>query len=375
MIRLVIDSQSVTPQRSGIGEETRQITMALLGRFRNAVEVHLYNGSRIVPVRSVEEARDVWQTMGKANLYGIAHQLRLPILLSRKKYDVYLSPTPIVPFLNVRVPMIAIINDAISFAIPQYFRQSKRAKLSRIFRIIHQLCIARCKRILVISHHSKKDVMSIFSCPEEKIDVTYLGGPDRFDDTNVTGRKDVTPGQYLLYVGRRNLYKGIDLLIRAFAVMKSETGSPIKLLFAGEPDALQEQYYASCIAGTSCADDIITAGYVSDSELAWLYENALALVHPSLYEGFGLTPLYAMSYGTPVVSSNRASLPEVVGDAALLIDPENTEQFANALIRICTDERLRGSLIEKGKVQARKFDWNGTAENILRSIRKAIGNG
>jgi glycosyltransferase involved in cell wall biosynthesis len=375
MIRLVIDSQSVTPRRSGIGEETRQITQALLRKFSEVVEVHLYNGSSILPVRSVEEANEIWRMMGKSRSYDLIHQFRLPLLLTKRKFDVFLSPEPIVPFLNFRVPMIAIINDVISFAIPEYFRNSKRARLAPVFRLMHHLCIACCKRIIVISNHSKKDVMSVFSCPEAKIDVTYLGGPDKYSVAPAEPGLDVKPRQYFLYVGRRNLYKGIDLLIRAFGAMKSGTQSATKLVFAGEPDAQHEEYYASLIAESGCAEDIITAGYVNDSQLAWLYQNALALVHPSLYEGFGLPPLYAMAYGVPVVCSDRASLPEVVGDAALLTDPENTGQFAEALRRISTDERLRESLIQKGTEQSRKFDWDSTADNILASIRKAVENG
>ena len=371
MMRLVIDSQAVTPRRSGIGEETRRIVTMLLEHFSAAVELFLYNGVKIVRTRSLEEAEEVWMHCGKTQMYDLIHQFRLPALLSGKKYDVFLTPDAIPPFLNFRVPMVAIINDTIPFAIPQYFKGTKKGRLLPVFRLIVRLTVLRCRRIVVISEHSRKDVMEYFSCPASKIDVTYLGGPETSPPAN-PAKLALQPSGYFLYVGRRELYKGIQFLLRAFERFKKETGSSMKLVLAGEPDGRYEAFFSSIIAGMEYGSDVVNAGYVADAELSWLYANALALVHPSLYEGFGLPPLYAMSHGIPVVCSDRASLPEVVGDAALLIDPEDPDVFASALTRIFRDPEMRDQLAAKGRIQAGKFDWKLTTENVLSSLRKAL---
>jgi glycosyltransferase involved in cell wall biosynthesis len=297
--------------------------------------------------------------------------LRLPVLLSRRKYDIFLTPDAILPFLNFRVPMVAIVNDTIPFSIPEYFKGTKKVRLLYLFRFISWLAVLRCRRILVISEHSRRDVIRHFSCPPGKIDLTYLGGPELYPPAEVSGL-DISHRNYLLYVGRREYYKGIQYLLHAFESLKRETRSTVKLVLVGEPDPRFEAYYESIISGMEHRADVINTGYVNDDELSWLYIHALALVHPSLYEGFGLPPLYAMSYGTPVVCSNRASLPEVVGDAALIIDPEDGPGFVEALKRIVSDAGLRDDLVARGKIQAAKFDWKYTAANVVASLRRAL---
>jgi glycosyltransferase involved in cell wall biosynthesis len=370
MIRLVIDSQAVTPRRSGIGEEVRRIVLALLEHYSDEVQLFLYNGRDIFPARTPEEAGSVWETTGGTQMYDAMHQFRLPFLLSKRKYDVFLTPDAIPPFLNLRVPMVAIINDATPFAIPEYFTGTKKGRLLPVFRFIARMTVARCRKIIVISRHTERDVIRFFRCPRHKIVLAYLGGME-MDGERHPPALDIEAGGYLLYVGRRELYKGIDHALRAFEAARRESERKVKFVFVGEPDARYEGYYASIIGGMEHGRDVVNAGYLPDDQLAWLYDHALALVHPSMYEGFGLPPLYAMSRAIPVVSSNRASLPEIVGEAGLLIDPADTRAFADALLRIFHDDALRRDLASKGRQQAANFDWKKTAGKILEAVSSA----
>jgi glycosyltransferase involved in cell wall biosynthesis len=179
---------------------------------------------------------------------------------------------------------------------------------------------------------------------------------------------------FLLAVGSLQPRKNLVRLIRAYARLRSEREDfrsqlvivGRKLWLAGEIfDEVKRQRWA---------DDVILTGYVADEDLPALYRAARAFVYPSLFEGFGLPPLEAMACGTPVVTSDVSSMPEITGDAALLIDPKDEVALANALIEVVNNDRLRAALREKGIAQAKKFTWRDAAEKTLRLYQEAYGS-
>ena len=171
-------------------------------------------------------------------------------------------------------------------------------------------------------------------------------------------------GRYLLYVGRHDPYKGLSHLFHAFAAARRAGGlDGVQLAVAGKRDP--RYGHEDLAVSLGIASDVVFLDYVGVRELSALYANARAYVHPSLYEGFGLPPLDAMRHGVPVACSDRSSLPEVTGDAALLFDPEDGKAFSRALREITENATLRSVLIQKGSEQVTRFGWNHTARRTV----------
>lgn len=220
--------------------------------------------------------------------------------------------------------------------------------------------------VITISQRTKEDLVSMFSVPEDKVVAVYPGvsalmpAPD-FDVS--------TYGDYLLYVGERGMgYKNFDGFVRAMA--KSEVARSLNLVcFGGRPTDIAERNKLADL-GLLGQTIMVTGG---DGELAALYGGARALVYPSKYEGFGFPPLEAMALGCPVACSRAGSLSEVVGDAALLFDPDDGDDIAEALETIVTHEDLRARLIAAGAARAGEFTWDRSASAALEAYRRLDG--
>jgi glycosyltransferase involved in cell wall biosynthesis len=185
---------------------------------------------------------------------------------------------------------------------------------------------------------------------------------------------------YLLYVGTLHPRKNLVRLVQAFALtlrssfsMPESLPSDLQLVLAGQKGRLYDELFAQ-VRKLGLTDRVVLAGYVPDADLPALLSGALAFVFPSLYEGFGLPILEAMACATPVVCSNVSSLPEVAGDAALLVEPLDTQSLAEAIHRIVTDKDLRRTLVERGFRQIRVFSWRRCAREILQ-ILEEVGRG
>jgi glycosyltransferase involved in cell wall biosynthesis len=187
-------------------------------------------------------------------------------------------------------------------------------------------------------------------------------------DPSVLKRLGLEGVRYFLAVGSRNPNKNLDLLFAAFT--RLAVAPATRLVVVGSADNRVFAGVTAVLAVPSAprSEAVIEAGAADDAELRALYEHALALVFPSLYEGFGLPPLEAMACGCPVLCSNAASLPEVCGDAVLYFDPQSIEQISAAMAQILRDADLRDSLRERGRVQARRFGWQAAAERLLVQI-------
>ena len=178
-------------------------------------------------------------------------------------------------------------------------------------------------------------------------------------------------GEYILYVGTIEARKNLDFLLRAFDRFKRETGLPHKLVLAGG-DGWENRAVYERAASVSCAADVRFLGYVSGPVKSALYDNASLFVFPSLYEGFGIPPLEAMEHGCPVVCSDAASLPEVVGDAALTVGVSDEVGLAGAMHRVLTDASLAHSLAERGRARARAFSWDDSAVKLAAVCREVL---
>lgn len=221
-------------------------------------------------------------------------------------------------------------------------------------------------KIIAVSENTKKDLAALYRVPEDKIKVVYEGVSERSQISNPNFQIDE---KILLFVGRLEERKNVAGIIRAFGILKEKYKIPHKLILAGKFGYEKERIRKE-IDNSDFRSDIILAGFVSEKEKWALLGKADIFLFPTFYEGFGLPILEAQSVGTPVVASNNSSVPEVAGDAAILADPQNAEQIAEAAYSIISDEKLRKELVEKGYVNVKRFSWDKCASEIAETFMK-----
>jgi glycosyltransferase involved in cell wall biosynthesis len=220
------------------------------------------------------------------------------------------------------------------------------------------------ERIIAVSANTKNDIIELAGVAPEKISVIYSGNNAVKREADAKPRSE----RFILYLGNIEPRKNINGLIAAYDQLRVE-GENIKLILAGAPGWKNKKIYAAR-DGSRYKNDIIFLGYISQKDKEDLLRKATIFVYPSYYEGFGFPPLEAMASGVPVVCSNVSSLPEVVADAALMINPFKDEEIKDALKIILTDEKLRARLIAKGYERAKLFSWDKTAAQYLQLFKE-----
>lgn len=275
--------------------------------------------------------------------------------------DVYVFNGPQVPLFFAPRRYAVVAYD---FGYHAFFAPGVRSYLKRKFLdALARLAFRRSQHILAISQHTKDEIVRLFSTDESKIHVMHLG----FADIATLPREPVAgiAEKFFLFVGTLKERKNPLNIIRAFAAFH-KTHPDYHLVLAGKPssETAYREAMASVIEQERLEAQVKFLGRVSDRELAWLYGNAAALVYPSFIEGFGFPILEAASAGTPVITSNVSSLPEIAGDAALLVDPASPDAIAGALKRVADDPSLRHNLIQKGKGRLNQFSWGKTAQQF-----------
>jgi glycosyltransferase involved in cell wall biosynthesis len=302
--------------------------------------------------------------------------VRVPVYLT---YELFRRPVDVLhvqytapPFC--RVPVVVTIHDLAFERMPETFTRRGSFQLKLTVRRTAK----KAARVATVSEYSRQDLLDIYKLPPEKVVVTYNGVESSFtprpsvpNEAEEVRRRFGVSRDFLLAVGSLQPRKNLVRLVRAYARLRSERQDfRDQLVIVGRKLWLASEIFDE-VKRHRWADDVILTGYVADEDLPALYRAARAFVYPSLFEGFGLPPLEAMACGTPVVTSDVSSLPEITGDAALLIDPNDEGALANALIEVVNNDRLRAELREKGIAQAEKFTWRDAAEKTLRLYREA----
>ncbi|MEN9936086.1 MAG: hypothetical protein RLZZ387_2665 [Chloroflexota bacterium] len=295
-------------------------------------------------------------------------QLLAPALLRLGGADVYHGVLNVVPLASP-VPSVVTIHDLSAFLFPQTFRRVNRTYTRWAIRVAAR----RSARILAVSEFTKQEIVRWLCVPPERVVVTYDACDDRFappDPAELAAfrRQKGLPERFVLFLGTLEPRKNLRLLLDAYALAARDIDAP--LIIAGSKGWLYEPVLARA-EELGLGDRLRFVGYVDQAEQPLWYAAATAFAFPSLYEGFGMPPLEAMACGTPVVVSSSSSLPEVVGDAGLVVSPSDPEELADALRRVVTDAELRTELRARGLRQARRFSWRETAERTLDVYRQA----
>jgi len=286
--------------------------------------------------------------------------------------DIFFSPHFNFSSFRPGVKKIITVHDLSFLRYPEFFSSRKNFwhKALGVKRALRE-----ADRIVAVSQNTKNDIIELVGASPEKISVVYSGNNlskrevSAAEVDNFSKEKNIT-GPFILYLGTIEPRKNIGGLIQAFNRLKSDGKfSDLKLVLAGArgwKNRLIDQEWDRSPYKT----DIIFLGYISKKEQEILYSSAQVFVYPSYYEGFGFPPLEAMAYGLPVICSNVSSLPEVVGEAAILIDPQQPAEIAAALKLVLSDGELRAALKAKGQERANLFSWNKAAEQYLKLFRE-----
>jgi glycosyltransferase involved in cell wall biosynthesis len=275
-----------------------------------------------------------------------------------------------------RTPIVVTIHDVIPLHLPQYRTDPKmKAYLQLITRAAHKATL-----IITISQHAKQDMIDALKLPAERIRVIYEAAGDEYQpitDSEVMANMRARYGlndRYILYLGGLDQRKNVPQLVRAFAHLYQQMGDPnLQLLIAGNSDKLGGPLFPDprpVAADLGMASQIIYR-FIEEEDKPSIYSGASVFVFPSLYEGFGLTPLEAMSCGAPVICSNRTSLPEVVGDAAISFDPDNMREMVQAMYSVLTQNELQADLRARSLQRAAQFNWSKTATETVAVYEEA----
>jgi glycosyltransferase involved in cell wall biosynthesis len=305
--------------------------------------------------------------------YSLREQVHVPWVLRRERPDVFHAPHYVLP-AAVTCRSVVTIHDCIHLMFPQYLPNKMAYAYARASM---WAAVKRSDRILTVSEASKRDILHFFNVPPEKIVVVYNAIDDHFwltpPDEEVARVKEryQLEHQFILYVGNIKPHKNLVRLIEAFAELRRTGFDELKLLIIGD-EISKLPSLRRAVHGHKLHKHVRFLGFVSDDTLRVLYRLASLFVFPSLYEGFGLPPLEAMASGTPVVTSNQSSLPEVTGDAAVLVDPYDVRSIVEGMRRVLSDADLAADLRRRGPERAREFSWSSSVDKT-RAVYEQIG--
>jgi glycosyltransferase involved in cell wall biosynthesis len=358
---------------TGIGRYTMELGRALC-RLEPSVELALLtagNAGTLVGGGRVPRA----PLPGCRLLPGLVTlgNLLIPRAVRRLELDIVHDPTGVTPFLfgAAGARTVVTIHDVIPWSYPG---ASTRLD-ALIYRHWLPRVLLRVDAVIADSQATKTDIIRYMRVTSEKIQVVPGGVADSFQPApaseidGVRGKYQLPEG-YILFVGSVEKRKNLTGLMRACTLLR-RMGSLEPVVIAGSAARKYPELQAT-LRELGLEQDVRLVGYVSEPDLATLYSGARVFVFPSLYEGFGLPPLEAMACGTPVVCSNRSSLPEVVGDAALMVDPDDVEGLAEAMRRVLSDADLREEMRSKGLARARQFPWEHTARATIEVYRQVV---
>lgn len=365
-MRVALDVHSIGMCKTGNETYIRNLVENLSALNAEELELHYYH---TMPKHKFDHAS--WR--------GEVHHLRphnpmlripfaFPAALLAHKIDLahfqYVAP----PLCSC--PTIVTIHDISFEFFPEYFNPRERARM----KLLIPLSGRRAAHVITISEYSRQQIIQTYRLPEERVTITYLGVSPKFcrlpeqDAHLATSRFNLTK-PFILGVGNVQPRKNLIRLIRAYARLRQEKSIPHDLVLVGQMAWKAEQILEE-IDKLGIKDAVHTTGYVSENELVGLYNRADLFVYPSLYEGFGLPIVEAMACGTPVISSDVTCMPEVAGDATLLINPLSEADIASEMLRVIDNPVLADTLRSKGFDQSKKFNWRTAAEETAKIYRR-----
>src|SRR6266567_1443123 len=333
---------------------------------------------------------EVFRSLGERNLQVLAcsvsrlrplrvayEQLRIPTLARSLGLDAYYASTNVLP-LRLRCPTVLVVNALQCFVFPREFGAVRR----RYLQTFIPRSLRRATRLVAVSRFMAEEMVRLCGVDRSRIDVVPHGSWDNvrrlaarplIPDVEALSARYYAGGPYVLAVSRLYGFKNLPRLIAAFAMLKAARKIPQSLVIVGADADVTARELKRTAQRLGVGNDVMLLGAVPNRDVASLYRKADAFVHPSLYETFGVTPLEAMVCGCPVVAANTAAIPEITGDAALLVDPEDVAGMADAIYRVLSDRDLRERLIARGYCRAAEYSAEREARETIAAIERAAG--
>lgn len=366
-MKIGIDARSIGSNATGFGTYTYNLLSELkkIDRknqyslfFCNAAETRLGFGKKIIVPSS--HFPELWEN---TRLYWAAKKEKIELL--------HCTGYPVPIFGKFK--KVFTIHDLSPMIVPQFFSGHR---VTAYWQMALKLGAKAADAIITDSENSKKDIIKLLGVSGKKITVIPLAAGRQFKSLKKADRKKFEKrfvfagNSFLLFVSTIQPRKNLDALLKAFALLKNK-GRKEKLVVAGEKGWKTKSVF-DLVKSLGLEKDVVFLGFVQEKKLVELYNFARVFIYPSFYEGFGLPPLEAMQCGCPVITSNNSSLPEVVGKAAILINPNDEKEIAMQIERVLTDNKLRGRMVSLGLKQAKKFSWKKTAEKTLQVYERVI---
>ncbi len=370
---IYVDVSASVHRRAGLGRYAESLTRAMASQLPGELAL-FYNrergikplaGLEHIPARTVALGYKPWRMAIWAG-----HLARVPFNRLIPDATLFHATEHLLLPLR-RVPTVLTVHDLIFRHLPEHHKSLNRWYLN----LTLPLYCRRADHIIAVSEATRRDVIDAYHIPPEKITTIHEAADPSFapqspDAVAAARARYHLPERFFLHIGTIEPRKNLTRLLRAWEPLYLAGAVP-PLVLAGKRGWLTGDFFTA-LEASPARDAVLFTGYVANADLPAVCAAATALVFPTLYEGFGLPPLEAMACGTPVACSNTASLPEVVGDAALTCDPLDESALADALRRIANDADLRADLRERGFAQAARFSWDKTATETIRVYREVI---
>jgi len=369
-MRIAINTRFLIKGRlEGIGGFTWEVARRLAVQHPEHTFVFLFDrpfDPSFIPADNVETVV-VFPPARHATLWWWWFEIAIPRVLKKHKIDLFLSPDGYCS-LRTALPTVMVCHDIAHHHYPQQVPFHGRV----FYQHFVPKYLKRVERIISVSSFTKADIVEHYGISPAKIKVACNGVRKEFQVLNARRKENIkalySDGQdYFFYLGSVHPRKNVARLIEAFGLFKQATNASIKLLIGGRL-AWQTGEIKTALEQSAVEQDIKLLGYIEDSRLPDLLGAALALTYPSLFEGFGVPILEAMHAEVPILTSNLSSLPEVAGEAAILVDPTNTQAMAIGLKRMYQSKTLRADLIAAGRIQRQKFSWDKATKVVWENL-------
>jgi glycosyltransferase involved in cell wall biosynthesis len=375
-MKVLLDAQPLLGPRTGIG----RYVASLIEHLDKPQEIEVFLAfNRIIKNIDATNYKEMHSVLNSRYPYNIIRRLMKPNALykfpfdrfTKEKFDVF-HGTNFTILPTVKAKSVVTVHDLAYMIYPEttsdkiYHHHSKWVPYS----------VQKADRVIADSYQTQRDLIRLLNIPEGKIDVVHLAGNPVFRPMHSNEYEHIynqysLPEKYILYVGTVEPRKNLITLIKAFSQMKRESGTQEKLVIVGAKGWKFSPIF-ELIQDLKMEHDIIFTGYVSDEDLVAIYNGALCFVLPSIYEGFGLPLLEAMQCGLPVLASNVSSIPEVMGDAGILVDPMDINQWSESLGKVIINSLLRDELASKSLDRAKQFTWEKVANQTIEVYYKAL---
>lgn len=364
-MRIAIDAHSVGAQLGG-NESYAVNLIEALAQIDSVNEYTIY----ITTGEARDRFHERWPNFHVRTTLPHTPLIRIPLTLSAelRKHPVDVLHVQFTAPPACPCPVVVSIHDLSFEHLPQTFKRRSRTQL----RLTVRHSARRAARIIALSEHTRADIIETYGISGDRVHAIPLAAPAHFapvHDNRELQRVRHTygiDGEYILSVGSLQPRKNLARLVKAYASLRDSNPADKlpKLVLVGKRAWLYDETLRA-LDETGVKDSVVLTGYVPQTDLPALYSGTICFVYPSYFEGFGLPPLEAMKCGAPVIVGNKTSLPEVVGKAALTVDPYDVGAIAGAIKQVLDDPSLRKELIDKGKKRADEFDWRDTARRTL----------